>query len=196
MKKFILSTFSLILISLLISCNSKVSTIQKSIETFFSKNSSNEKIDILLIKEIDNEKLILAQKPEKDGAQSTNLFLLNENNEILSWTSGSMPISQCFTVNTLIYNDKRIIFGSFNDSKYIPSEDKKISVNISKIDIILTDNKNISEDVSLDKGYLLVIDDASDIQEVTVLNKSNEIQSTLRDIDNIIDKTDFIKYKQ
>lgn len=196
MKKFILSAFSLILISLLISCNIKVSTIEKSIETFFNKNSSNEKVDILLIKEIDKEKLILAQKPEKDGAQSTNLFLLNENNEILSWTSGSMPISQCFTVNTLIYNDKRIIFGSFNDTKYIPSEDKKISVNISKIDIILTDNKNISEDVSLDKGYLLVIDDASNIQEVTVLNKSNEIQSTLRDIDNIIDKTDFIKYKQ
>lgn len=196
MKKFILSAFSLILISLLISCNIKVSTIEKSIETFFNKNSSNEKVNILLIKEIDKEKLILAQKPEKDGAQSTNLFLLNENNEILSWTSGSMPISQCFTVNTLIYNDKRIIFGSFNDTKYIPSEDKKISVNISKIDIILTDNKNISEDVSLDKGYLLVIDDASNIQEVTVLNKSNEIQSTLRDIDNIIDKTDFIKYKQ
>ena len=196
MKKFILSTFSLILISLLISCNSKVSTIQKSIETFFSKNSSNEKVDILLIKEIDNEKLILAQKPEKDGVQSTNLFLLNENNEILSWTSGSMPISQCFTVNTLIYNDKRIIFGSFNDSKYIPSQDKKIRVNISKIDIILTDNKNINEYVSLDKGYLLVIDDSSDIQEVTVLNNNNEIQSTLSDIDNIIDKTDFIKYKQ
>ena len=106
-----------------------------------------------------------------------------------------MPISQCFTVNTLTYNDKRIIFGSFNDSKYIPSEDKKISVDISKIDIILTDNKNICEDVSLDKGYLLVIDDTSDIQEVTVLNNGNEIQSTLRDIDNIIDKTDFIKYK-
>jgi hypothetical protein len=196
MKKFILNTFSLILISLLISCNSKVSTIQKSIETFFSKNSSNEKIDILLIKEIDNEKLILAQKPEKDGVQSTNLFLLNENNEILSWTSGSMPISQCFTVNTLIYNDKRIVFGSFNDSKYIPSEDKKISVNISKIDIILTNNKNINEDVSLDKGYLLIIDDSSDIHEVTVLNSNNEVQSTLRDIDNIIVKTDFIKYKK
>lgn len=195
MKKFILSTFSLILISLLISCNSKVSTIQKSIETFFSKNSSNEKVDILLIKEIDNEKLILAQKPEKDGEQSTNLFLLNENNKILNWASGRKPISQCFTINTLIYNNKRIIFGSFNDSKYIPSEDKKISVDISKIDIILTDNKNICEDVSLDKGYLLVIDDTSDIQEVTVLNNGNEIQSTLRDIDNIIDKTDFIKYK-
>jgi len=194
-KKFILSTFSLILISLLISCNSKVSTIQKSIETFFSKNSSNEKVDILLIKEIDNEKLILAQKPEKDGEQSTNLFLLNENNKILNWTSGRKPISQCFTINTLIYNNKRIIFGSFNDSKYIPSEDKKISVDISKIDIILTNNKNICEDVSLDKGYLLVIDDTSDIQEVAVLNNGNEIQSTLRDIDNIIDKTDFIKYK-
>ena len=195
MKKFILSTFSLILISLLISCNSKVSTIEKSIETFFSKNSSNEKVDILLIKEIDNEKLILAQKPEKDGEQSTNLFLLNENNKILNWTSGRKPISQCFTINTLIYNNKRIIFGSFNDSKYIPSEDKKISVDISKIDIILTNNKNICEDVSLDKGYLLVIDDTSDIQEVAVLNNGNEIQSTLRDIDNIIDKTDFIKYK-
>ncbi|SHH85025.1 hypothetical protein [Clostridium intestinale] len=195
MKKFILSTFSLILISLLISCNSKVSTIQKSIETFFSKNSSNEKVDILLIKEIDNEKLILAQKPGKDGEQSTNLFLLNENNKILSWTSGRKPISQCFTVNTLIYNNKRIIFGSFNDSKYIHSEDKKISVDISKINIILTDNKSICEDVSLDKGYLLVIDDTSDIQEVTVLNNGNEIQSTLRDIDNIIDKADFIKYK-
>jgi len=194
-KKFILSTFSLILISLLISCNSNVSTIQKSIETFFSKNSSNEKVDILLIKEIDNEKLILAQKPEKDGEQSTNLFLLNENNKILNWTSGRKPISQCFTINTLIYNNKRIIFGSFNDSKYIPSEDKKISVDISKIDIILTNNKNICEDVSLDKGYLLVIDDTSDIQEVTVLNNGNEIQSTLRDIDNIIDNTDFIKYK-
>ncbi len=196
MKKFILSTLSLILISLLISCNNKSLTIQKSIDAFFNKNSSNEKVDILLIKEIGNEKLILAHKLEKDGEQSTNLFLLNENNEILSWTSGQMPISQCFTVNTLIYNDKRIIFGSFNDSKYIPSEEKKIGVNISKIDIILTANKNICEDVSLDKGYLLVIDDSSDIQEVTILNNNNEIQSTLSDIDNIINQTDFIIYKK
>lgn len=43
MKKFILRTFSLALISLLISCGSKTSIVSKSIEEFFSKAPSDEK---------------------------------------------------------------------------------------------------------------------------------------------------------
>lgn len=196
MKKFILRTFSLALISLLISCGSKTSIVSKSIEEFFSKGPSDEKVVILLTKYIDNEKLVLAQRQEKDGEQHTNLFLINEKNEVLSWTSGRKPISQCFSVNTLIYNDKRIIFGSFNDSKFIPSEDRKVSVNISKIDITLTDNKNIRESVTLDKGYLVIMDNTSDIKEVNVLNEKDEVQSTLNDIENIVDKIEFVKYKK
>ena len=63
----------------------------------------------LLTKDIGKEKLVLAERKETDGHQYTKLFLLNENNEILSYTDGIKPISQCFSVNTLIYNDKRII---------------------------------------------------------------------------------------
>lgn len=193
MKKLTLSIFSLVLISLLISCGSRTLTVSKSIEEFFNKKASNEKVDILLTKDMGNEKIVLAEMNEKDGEQHTNLFLLNENNEILSWTSGRKPISQCFSVNTLIYNDKRIIFGSFNDSKYIPSEDKKVSVDISQIDITLSDNKNIRESVTLDKGYL-VITDISDIKDVKILNEKDEVQSTLSDIENIVDEMDFNIY--
>lgn len=193
MKKLTLGIFSLVLISLLISCGNKTSTVSKSIEEFFNKKASNEKVDILLTKDMGNEKIVLAEMNEKDGEQHTNLFLLNENNEILSWTSGRKPISQCFSVNTLIYNDKRIIFGSFNDSKYIPSEDKKVSVDISQIDITLSDNKNIRESVTLDKGYL-VITDISDIKDVKILNEKDEVQSTLSDIENIVDEMDFNIY--
>lgn len=196
MKKLILSTFSLVLISFLISCSSKTSIVEKSIEEFFGKKTSDEKAVILLTKDIGNEKLVLAERHEKDEQQHTTLFLLNENNEILSWTTGIKPISQCFSVNTLIYNDKRIIFGSFNDSKYIPSEDKKVSVDISKIDITLTDNKNICESVILDEGYLVIMDNTSDIKEVKVLNEKDEVQSTLKDIENIVNKHDFVKYKK
>lgn len=193
MKKLTLGIFSLVLISLLISCGNKTSTVSKSIEEFFNKKVSNEKVDILLTKYMGNEKIVLAEINEKDGEQHTNLFLLNENNEILSWTSGRKPISQCFSVNTLIYNEKRIIFGSFNDSKYIPSEDKKVSVDISQIDITLSDNKNIRESVTLDKGYL-VITDISDIKDVKILNEKDEVQSTLSDIENIVDEMDFNIY--
>lgn len=193
MKKLTLGIFSLVLISLLISCGNKTSTVSKSIEEFFNKKASNEKVDILLTKDMGNEKIVLAEMNEKDGEQHTNLFLLNENNEILSWTSGRKPISQCFSVNTLIYNEKRIIFGSFNDSKYIPSEDKKVSVDISQIDITLSDNKNIRESVTLDKGYL-VITDISDIKNVKILNEKDEVQSTLSDIENIVDEMDFNIY--
>lgn len=193
MKKLTLGIFSLVLISLLISCGNKTSTVSKSIEEFFNKKASNEKVDILLTKDMGNEKIVLAEINEKDGEQHTNLFLLNENNEILSWTSGRKPISQCFSVNTLIYNEKRIIFGSFNDSKYIPSEDKKVSVDISQIDITLSDNKNIRESVTLDKGYL-VITDISDIKNVKILNEKDEVQSTLSDIENIVDEMDFNIY--
>lgn len=193
MKKLTLGIFSLVLISLLISFGNKTSTVSKSIEEFFNKKASNEKVDILLTKDMGNEKIVLAEINEKDGEQHTNLFLLNENNEILSWTSGRKPISQCFSVNTLIYNDKRIIFGSFNDSKYIPSEDKKVSVDISQIDITLSDNKNIRESVTLDKGYL-VITDISDIKDVKILNEKDEVQSTLSDIENIVDEMDFNIY--
>lgn len=193
MKKLTLGIFSLVLISLLISFGNKTSTVSKSIEEFFNKKASNEKVDILLTKDMGNEKIVLAEINEKDGEQHTNLFLLNENNEILSWTSGRKPISQCFSVNTLIYNEKRIIFGSFNDSKYIPSEDKKVSVDISQIDITLSDNKNIRESVTLDKGYL-VITDISDIKNVKILNEKDEVQSTLSDIENIVDEMDFNIY--
>ncbi|KLE15612.1 hypothetical protein [Clostridium sp. C8] len=193
MKKLTLGIFSLVLISLLISFGNKTSTVSKSIEEFFNKKASNEKVDILLTKDMGNEKIVLAEMNEKDGEQHTNLFLLNENNEILSCTSGRKPISQCFSVNTLIYNDKRIIFGSFNDSKYIPSEDKKVSVDISQIDITLSNNKNIRESVTLDKGYL-VITDISDIKDVKILNEKDEVQSTLNDIENIVDEMDFNIY--
>lgn len=193
MKKLTLGIFSLVLISLLISFGNKTSTVSKSIEEFFNKKASNEKVDILLTKDMGNEKIVLAEMNEKDGEQHTNLFLLNENNEILSWTSGRKPISQCFSVNTLIYNEKRIIFGSFNDSKYIPSEDKKVSLDISKIDITLSNNKNIRESVTLDKGYL-VITDISDIKDVKILNEKDEVQSTLSDIENIVDEMDFNIY--
>ena len=196
MKKFILTTLSLILISFLISCSAKTPTVSESIEEFFNKVPSDEKVVILLTKDVDNQKLVLAERKEKEGEQYTTLFLLNEKNEILSFTNGRKPISPCFTVNTLIHNNKRIIFGSFNDSKWVPSEDKKIKVDISKIDITLTDNTNIIEDVILDEGYIVITDNISDIKDVNVLNDKDEIQSTLDDFSNIVDKTEFIEYKE
>ena len=62
MKKLILSTFSLVLISFLISCSSKTSIVEKSIEEFFGKKTSDEKAVILLTKDIGNEKLVLAER--------------------------------------------------------------------------------------------------------------------------------------
>ena len=196
MKKFILTTLSLILISFLISCSAKTPTVSESIEEFFNKVPSDEKVVILLTKDIDNQKLVLAERKEKEGEQYTTLFLLNEKNEILSFTNARKPISPCFTVNTLIHNNKRIIFGSFNDSKWVPSEDKKIKVDISEIDITLIDDKNVTENVNLNEGYLIIMDSTSDIKDVNVLNDKDEIQSTLSDFSNIVDKTEFIEYKE
>jgi len=106
MKKLTLGIFSLVLISLLISCGSRTLTVSKSIEEFFNK---------------------------------------------------------------------------------------KVSVDISQIDITLSDNKNIRESVTLDKGYL-VITDISDIKDVKILNEKDEVQSTLSDIENIVDEMDFNIY--
>lgn len=76
MKKLTLGIFSLVLISLLISCGSRTLTVSKSIEEFFNKKASNEKVDILLTKDMGNEKIVLAEINEKDGEQHTNLFYL------------------------------------------------------------------------------------------------------------------------
>ena len=40
------------------------------------------------------------------------------------------------------------------------------------------------------------MDNTSDIKEVKVLNEKDEVQSTLKDIENIVNKHDFVKYKK
>ena len=40
------------------------------------------------------------------------------------------------------------------------------------------------------------MDNTSDIKEVNVLNEKDEVQSTLNDIENIVDKIEFVKYKK
>ena len=40
------------------------------------------------------------------------------------------------------------------------------------------------------------MDNTYDIKEVNVLNEKDEVQSTLNDIENIVDKIEFVKYKK
>ncbi len=105
---------------------------------------------------------------------------------------GHEPISMCFTVNRLDYEGKTILFGNFNDSKWLIVPDKRQKVNIDKIFVEFENGEKYEEIVSMDKGFIIISNTISGVKNVNLYNNKGELQSNLDDIGGIIEDATFI----
>ena len=158
--------------------------ITESLDKYYLKINHQKKTEFKIYntKKLDDKYLVLAEGAVSEGERVSKLFLLNNKFDILKVTYGHIPISQCFSINKVIYENKTISFGNFNNSKINENADKKIPVDIKKIEIKFEDGTSVQESVSVDNGYILISNTVSDINDVILYNNNNEIQSNLSDL--------------
>ena len=209
MKKLTLILISLLFCLSLASCkdNSLATTaldrkpneqsIKDAVSKYYlAKEPKNKgELKIYNIKPFRDKYLVLAEKYSGDGHRFTNLLLIDEKYNTIAWTSGETPISMCFSINKVDYDGSTILFGTFNNSKWESKQDKKIPVEINKIDIKFDNNQNIKEDVSIENGYIVVSKPISKVEQFNLYNEKNEIQSNLEELGDITSESQFNELK-
>ena len=167
----------------------KDALIYDAVDKFYSNREPKNKGDLKIYstKSFKEKYLVLAEKYSGDGHRFSHLFLIDEKYNIKEWTTGEIPISNCFSINRAEYSGNTILFGTFNNSKWDSKKDKKIPVKIDNIYVSLDDNEEIREEVSGDNCYILILDSNSKVEKVQLYNDKGEVQSSLADGIEIID---------
>ena len=167
---------------------------ERSIEKYYEENQphNNGTLVIEQIKEFENKYLVMCEKHSGDGHSFDDLFLLDNNFNITHVTHGYKPLSPCFSYNKLFYNGKTILFGSFNDTKWVPETDTKVEVDIKEVYVELENGTSIFEKVNLENGYLIVLDGEHEINKFELYNDNKEIQAELDDTIAIFDDMKFV----
>lgn len=160
---------------------SYVEHIEENIEKYYKGNRphNNGTLIIEQIKEFDNGYLVMAEKYSGDGHNFDELFLLDDNYKITHITAGAKPLSPCFSYNKLCYDGKTILFGSFNDTKWMPETDTKVKVDIKEVYVETENGVSISEKVDFKNGYLIVMDGEFEINKFEIYNDNKVLQAEL-----------------
>jgi hypothetical protein len=174
-------------------------SINTIIELYYKKHDplNKGKTQIFAQKEFMGGTLVLTEKYRGDGHTFVNLFLLNKDKRIIKVASGETPLSMCFTVNVIEYDGCKILFGSFNDSKWLIEPDKKKSVDIRNILVRFKNGEEYNEKV--EKGYIIYSKEISDIEAVKLYDDNGNLQSDLNDLKRygkVFNETSFIDIGQ
>ncbi|ACL19035.1 hypothetical protein Dhaf_0975 [Desulfitobacterium hafniense DCB-2] len=195
-------TFIVILYSLLsftIGCaehpDSAKDTINEIVESYYKRfEPTNEgELMILAQRPLDDKVLVLAEKYSGDGHSSTELFLINSEKSIEKRATGFTPLSMCFTVNLLEYENNAIVFGSFNDTKWEIETDTKKTVDIQSILIKFKNGEIIEEPVGL--GYIISLKPVAEVEAIELYDHNGLLQSDLNDLrryGSVFTETSFI----
>ncbi|QCX34485.1 hypothetical protein FDN13_12665 [Caloramator sp. E03] len=131
------------------------------------------------IKKYGSGYLVLTEKYRGEGESFSVLFLVNHDFNIVAKAPGDIPKSPCFSANVVKDQGKSIVYGNFKNKKWNPKTDLVVDVQIDFIKITFEDGTYIREQVSMDKGYIVVADTLSNIRNIEVYNSKGELQSDL-----------------
>ncbi len=92
----------------------------------------------------------------------------------------------------MYYDGKTILFGSFNDTKWIPETDTKVEVDIKEVYVETKNGESIFEKVNLESGYLIVLDGELEINKFEIYNDNKELQAELDETIAIFDDMEFV----
>ena len=208
MQKSILIVLSILVCVSLASCKITRSTatglheaneklIKEAVSQFYLTNEPYNKgeLKIYNAKEFKDKYLVLTEKYFGQGERRSILLLIDKNYNVIAWTSGYTPINKCFSINKVDYDGNTILFGNFNNVKW-DSNDKKISININKIEVGFSNEEIISENVSIENGYIIVTNPISQVEKFNLYNENNELQSSLEELEKIDTVTEFEELKR
>jgi len=136
-------------------------------------------LKIYNIKKFGSSYLVLTQKYRGEGESFSVLFLVDDVFKIVAKAQGDIPISPCFSANVVKYQGKSIVYGNFKNKKWNPQTDLVTDVQIDFIKIMFEDGTYVREQISMDKGYIVVVDTLSNIRNLEVYNNKGELQSDL-----------------
>ncbi|MBE7053024.1 MAG: hypothetical protein E7391_01970 [Ruminococcaceae bacterium] len=197
MKKVLIVLFCVVLI--ISGCaNDKIlhkEHIKKSLENYYSNSQPDNKGELIIeqIKKFEDGYLVMAEKYSGDGHNFDYLFLIDDNYKITHVTSGSKPLSPCFSYNKLYHNGKTILFGTFNDTKWVPETDSKVKVDIKEVYVEPKNSKGVYEKVNFENGYIIVLDGELEINKFEIYNDNKELQAEL---DNTVAIFDDLIFKE
>ena len=131
------------------------------------------------IKKYGSGYLVLTEKYRGEGESFSVLFLVNYDFNIVAKAPGDIPKSPCFSANVVKDQGKSIVYGNFKNKKWNPQTDLVTDVQIDFIKIMFEDGTYVREKISMDKGYIVVVDTLSNIRNIEVYNNKGELQSDL-----------------
>jgi len=199
MKKIFSILLLLGIMLILFGCTDKIISneehIKKSIEHYYSESQphNNGTLVIEQIKDFDNGYLVMTEKYSGEGHNFDDLFLMDSNYKITHVTRGYKPLSPCFSYNKLYHNDKTILFGTFNDTKWVPKTDSKVKVDIKEVYVEFENGESVFEKVNFENGYLIVLDGELETNKFEIYDDNKELQAELDDTIAIFDD---IKFKE
>lgn len=158
-------------------------TINDIISSYYKSVEPSNKGDMKIFaqKTIEDKTLVLTQKYSGDGHSYTELFLIsNDMKRIEKRATGFSPLSMCFSVNVLQYENNTIVFGNFNKTKWEMETDTKKPVNIQNILVRFKNGEIIKENV--EEGYIIYSKSLTNVEVLELYDNNGMLQSDLDDL--------------
>lgn len=140
---------------------------------------------IKLVKMVDKNYLVLADMHTTFAEYYSDLFIADENCNLLYRARVSDPMETCFSVSQFYYDNKTILFGAFNDIKWILGKDENEPVEIDKVYVKLKSGAQLKEKIDYRQGCILVLDEESQVETFEIYNSKNELQAKSDSISKI-----------
>ncbi|WP_347490429.1 hypothetical protein ABDB91_04465 [Desulfoscipio sp. XC116] len=144
-------------------------------------------IKVLKIKEFQKELLVLVlfTQEENYGLTLFEIGTVDDGYKITSGTEGEYSISMGFSANMVICDNTSIVFGDLRSDTWVPETDTRKKTGYTNIKVILDDGKTVSEDVSGDAGYIIILGSNKEIDNMNFYNERGETVNILSDIGGI-----------
>lgn len=179
----LLCVVALISLFVLIGCsNSGTGTVTELIGSYYKSYQPFNKGELKIIaqKMFNDKTLVLAEKYSGDGHGLVNLFVISNDNKVVYRADGQYPLSMCFSANVIELDNKTIVFGNFNNSKWDPITDIKKPVDIKNVLVTFNDGEKVKENVG--KAYIIFSTNKSVLKNIELYNDNGQLQSDLNEI--------------
>ena len=113
--------------------------------------------------------------------------------EVKGSSMGQQAISMGFGVNKLLFGNDTILFCNLNDSTWIPENDTRKETNYTKMVFELENGQKVTEDVKNDKGYIVILNEKTNVKDVELFNGENKVVNSYKDIGSKLKEATFFE---
>lgn len=134
---------------------------------------------------VDNEiTFVLAYNRIDEADAQLDMFIFDKQSNIAHHTTAERLKGSCFSVNSFIFDNKRIVFGGLTNVMDDKNSEEYISVNLTKIELKFSDGLTINQNINThNQGYLIIADTTAEIIEANVC-EHEKVVSSLADVFN------------